>query len=335
MSVITLKISVAQLTEVREHFDKMKVHRSSTGREGIYTELTTSSTRVALEAARVVYEYADENGDEDYFYRVSYFNSLTLQESSLSDPQQGENDSALGIVSVAELKDIYLSGVDLTVDDGTPFSDAMFEFYIKSAVSYVEHKLDMPLRPTRYVLETHDFYKRDYSSFMFLMLDKYPVIEVEEIKMVFPGESAANARAFSGSELYLEKESGQVNIIPGGSNNLLAMSSLGWRSADFIPQVFRATYTAGFETGKCPAIIRDFVGRYAAFGPLNIAGDLLGGAGVASQSISIDGLSQSIATTSSPSFSGYGARLLNYAKDIKDMFPMLLKYYKGVRMVVG
>ena len=75
----------------------------------------------------------------------------------------------------------------------------------------------------------------------------------------------------------------------------------------YIPDVFRIDYTAGFgkntdplavspaqpKLDKIPGIIKDVVGKLAAAGPLNIAGDLLGGAGIASQSIGIDGLSQS------------------------------------------
>lgn len=336
-SVVTLKIVVAGLAQVRTQFNKLKVYRSTTGKTGMYTEITGPTTRVPLVESQVVYEYEDTSGNASYFYRISYFNSDSSLESSLSDPQQGESDSALDILSVEELKVNYLSGVDLSVDDGTPFPDSLFEFYIKSAVSYAEHKLDMPLRPTRFVAEKHDYYTRDYESYLFVVLDKCPIIEVEDIRMVFPGATFENARRFSGSDLYIEPMSGQVNIIPGSGSAqpLIGAQAGAWARRDFIPQVFQATYTAGFEAGKCPAIIRDLVGRYAAFGPLNIAGDLLGGAGVASQSISIDGLSQSIATTSSPSFSGYGARLLNYAKDIKDMIPMLQKYYRGIRMVVG
>lgn len=337
LSVVTLKIVVAGLEGVRAQFDRLKVYRSVGGKGGPYVELTTAPTRIALEASKVVYEFRDTTGDPTYFYRISYYNSITTLESSMSDAQQGEGDSALDILSVDELKVNYLSGVDLTVDDGTPFPDSLFEWYIKSAVSYAETKLLMPLRPTRYEDETHDYFARDYNSYMFVQLDKSPVIEVEGIRMVMPGENrTTGGRLFSGDDLYIEKESGQVNIIPGDGNSLvLGARSRGWAKQDFIPQVFHAAYTAGFESGKCPALIRDFVGRYAAFGPLNIAGDLLGGAGVASQSISIDGLSQSIATTSSPSFSGYGARLLNYAKDLKIMEKTILAYYRGIRMVAA
>jgi len=107
------------------------------------------------------------------------------------------------------------------------------------------------------------------------------------------------------------------------------------RNNRFVPDVFRVDYTAGFEAGKVPADIIDLIGKKASFGPLNIAGDLLGGAGIASQSVSVDGLSQSFNTTSSATNAGYGARLVQYSKEIKELLPMLEKYYKGIRMVVA
>ena len=99
-----------------------------------------------------------------------------------------------------------------------------------------------------------------------------------------------------------------------------------------IPDFFRISYTAGLD--PVPANIKDLVGKIASFGPLNIAGDLLGGAGIASQSISIDGLSQTFNTTSSATNAGYGARLLNYQREIKDVVPELRRYYKGLRLMV-
>lgn len=53
--------------------------------------------------------------------------------------------------------------------------------------------------------------------------------------------------------------------------------------------------------------------------PLNIAGDLIAGAGIAAQSISIDSLSQSIATTSSAMYAGYSARLIAFNNELKKV----------------
>lgn len=62
--------------------------------------------------------------------------------------------------------------------------------------------------------------------------------------------------------------------------------------------------------------------------PLNIAGDLLLGAGIASQSISIDGLSQAVASTASATSAGYGARLINFNTELKSVMKSLRAKYQ-------
>lgn len=61
--------------------------------------------------------------------------------------------------------------------------------------------------------------------------------------------------------------------------------------------------------------------------PLNIAGDLIAGAGIASQAISIDSLSQSIATTASATSAGYGARLIAFNAELKQVMGKLRGKY--------
>jgi len=303
-------------------------------------EITNGATRPPLESGRLVYSYTDEYGSEDYWYKSSYFHSVSLLESSKSDAQQGEGDSALDIMSVSELKTYYLFGLDLTDDSGTEYPDSLYEFFIKSAVSWLEHKLDLPLRTTRYVEEAHDFMREDYLQYIWLELAHYPVLELEEVKLVLPGDQLVHT--FDPSWFQLEKDSGQLQLIPGpGSAGTILLGQVGawlpliYAQARMVPRMFRTTYTAGFEAGKLPDVLKDMVGKTASFGPLNIAGDLLGGAGIASQSISMDGLSQSFNTTSSATNAGYGARLLQYSKEIKEVIPTLHRYYHGVRLSVA
>jgi len=114
-----------------------------------------------------------------------------------------------------------------------------------------------------------------------------------------------------------------------GSGSFLPLLAAG---NDFVPNILSVDYTAGFPEGEVPMDIRDAIGKYATFGPLNVAGDLIGGAGIASKSISIDGLSQNINTNSSATSAGYGARLIQYQKELKDVIPTLRRYYKGLRL---
>lgn len=157
--------------------------------------------------------------------------------------------------------------------------------------------------------------------------------------MVLPGEQVV--QTFDSDWIHVQKESGQLQLVPGtGSAGSILLGAAGayismiYRNNRFIPDAFRVDYTAGFEPGQVPPVIKDVIGKKASFGPLNIAGDLLGGAGIASQSISIDGLSQSFNTTSSATNAGYGARLIQYEREIKEVLPMLEKYYRGLKLAV-
>ena len=338
MATIKVKMVVSNLSNVMLVFDSLKVYRATTV-DGSYAEITTPSTRPALVAGQIVYEYIDSTGDPDYYYKSSYYNSATTQESSLSDAVQGEGDAALDIISVDEMKTNYLFGLDLTDDSGTPYPTSMYEFFIKSAVSWLEHRLDIPIRPKSITEEKHDYYREDYAQYIWLKLCEAPVISVGEVRMVLPGEQVV--QRFDSGWIHVQKDSGQLQLVPGtGSAGSILLGAAGayismiYRNNRFIPDAFRVDYVAGFEPGEVPELIRDVIGKKASFGPLNVAGDLLGGAGIASQSIGIDGLSQSFNTTSSATNAGYGARLLQYTKELKEALPILDRYYRGMRMAV-
>lgn len=339
MAVINVKIVVYDLDNVMSVFDRIKVYRSTTGLTGSYTEITTPATRILLDANTTVYEFVDTAGDPSYYYKSSYFNALSSLESSLSDAVQGEGDPALDIISVAELQTNYLFGLDLTDDSGNPFPDSLYEWFIKSAVSWLEHRLDLPLRPKIITEERHPYIKEDYRQYLWMRVKEYPIISVEEVKLVLPGEQVV--KEFDSSWIYPEHDSGVIQILPGSgtAGTILLGASGAWipivyGANRYIPGTWSISYTAGFAPGSLPYVFKDLVGKVASFGPLNIAGDLLGGAGIASQAISIDGLSQSFNTTSSATNAGYGARLVQYNREIKEQIPTLRNSYKGINMVV-
>jgi hypothetical protein len=342
MAVITLKIVVANLETVQRTFNQIKIYRSITGIEGVYSEITGPSSRIALETGKMVYEYTDQAGAAGYYYKSSYFHSVSLLESSLSAAQQGEGDFALDIVSVAELKTNYLYGLDLTDDQGNEMPDLLFEWFIKSAVSWMEHRLQIPLRPKPVTSELHDYYVEDFRQYIWIKTKDYPILDVDELRIVIPGVGGTVLQQFGRENLHVEKEAGHVQVVPGttGAGMVMMGSGVPWvpnmfGSRRFIPGAFQIDYTAGFESGEIPMVLRDAIAKQASFGPLNPLGDLLGGAGIASQNLSIDGLSQGYTTTSSATMAGYGARLFQYEKELKAVIPTLEKWYKGLRMVVA
>ena len=86
--------------------------------------------------------------------------------------------------------------------------------------------------------------------------------------------------------------------------------------------------TLAWTASTIPADLKAVIGMMAAMLPLNIAGDLIAGAGIANFSISMDGLSQSIGTTASATNAGYGARVLQFRKEIDQHLPALRARYR-------
>lgn len=337
LRLFSIRIVINNIPRVRQLFDQIKVYRSTDstdGIDGIYTELTTPGTRIALLTEGRNYTFLDRNGQATFWYRIAYYNSRTQEESPPSAAQLGVPSPALSILSVEELKTNYLFGLDLTDDSATPFPDSLFQFFIESATQYVQDKLDVTLPITIILDEKHDFIRQDYNKYIWMQLLNIPVQSVERIRLILPTNQTV--LEYDPTWVHVDNEAGHVEIVPGAGQLTLGQTGaflpLVFGGQDYLPQAFHIDYTCGFQ--KVPADIRDCIGMIASFGPLNIAGDLIGGPGIASQSISLDGISQSINTTSSPSFAGYGARILQYQKILKDLWPVLKGKYHPFRMVV-
>lgn len=335
-TIIKLTVYVDELSEVLSKFDVIKIYRSNDGISGTYTEITTTTTRIPLQQGVTSYDYTDVSGEITYYYKTSYFHSGTGLESNLSEARLGDDPGTANIMSINDLKQIYLFGLDLTDDAGNEFPDLMFEWGIRWAIANAERHLDIKIRPTALV-ERHDYYAEDYQNWTLIRLREAPVVSVEAVTVKWPSDT--NVITFPDEWIQLLPEEGQINIVPtsgslsqvlltaGGS--FLPLIAAGRR---FVPGILEVQFTAGFAEGQVPMDIRDLIGKWACFAPLNVAGDLIVGAGIASKSVSLDGLSTSISSTSSATNAGYGARLLQYQKEIKEVVPTLKRYYKGIRM---
>ncbi len=317
-------------------FDRLLLERSTDG--GLsFSEVTVPSSRPVLAADTSTYEVRDVAGNELYQYRFRYINTSTGALSGASEAIAGAGLAIRNLLTVAELKERYFFGIDITNDAGEPLPDSTFEHYILQAIRWFEHQIDIPILPTTFS-EAHDYYRADYNRFQFIPLDNYPVISVSEFRVQYP--SGQNVVVYPEEWFRLNREEGHLQIVPtAGTLTELLVGSGGsflpsiYNGQDYLPQLFQIDYTAGFEDGKVPRNIVDLIGMFAALGPFHIFGDLIAGAGIATVSLSMDGLSQNIGTTSSATNSGYGSRVLNYLKQIKEQIPMLRRYYKRIRMV--
>jgi hypothetical protein len=321
-------------------FNRLMVERSTDG--GIsFTEITVKSERPVLEEDTPGYTYIDRIGDPSYYYRTRYINVNVEGEDGggekcdPSDAIQGAGLAIQNLLTVEELKQIYLFGLDLTDDAGNQLPDATYQFYILSAIEWLEHNLDIKVLPTTVIAESHDYYRGDYAAFNIAQLDNYPVISLDEWRVQYP--SGQTVIVYPAEWIRLDQTHGIVRVVPtAGTLSEIVIGQGGsflpavFNGMSHLPDLFQFDYTCGFE--NLPTNLKNMIGMVASFGPLNIFGDLIVGAGIASTSLSIDGLSQSINSTSSATNSGYGARIGQYEKRIKEDLPNLRKFYKGIRM---
>lgn len=334
---VELDLVVANPALQRTAYTHLKVYSSAT-ETGVFAEITAPTTRVPLTEA-ISYTYRNAAANPAHWFKYSYYNAKTGDESDLGAAVQGETDPALDVISIDELKEVYLFGVDLTNDAGVPYPNGMMRWYIKSAVSYLEHYLDIPIREKVVLAERHDFYAEQFQKFQMFRVENIPVISVQEVRLTYPSQPLSQ-RIYPSEWVQVVKAAGLVEIVPGsgavalpffGGGGLLMPAIYGGMTRS-VPHMLECDYTAGFERGQIPDAIKHAAGMLASMGPLNIAGDLIAGAGIASYGLSLDGLSQSVSTTSSATNAGYGARIIQYQKDLKPMLAELRRYYRGIKI---
>lgn len=318
--------------------------------------------------------------------------------------------SILDELTPAWLKERFLLGVDLTLDDGTPYPDSIYQQAIQAGIAYLEHEIGITIDPFDVAGEQHDAYELNRSGFWPFRLDHRPVLKVNFMEVRFGGFAPAELPT-SWAQL-VSPIHGQIHLIPSEesihssykfTHGIPLITGDVLQPQRYVPGYFHFDYTAGFETrtvdvvvkngetvgtttfatspiklryeatvttnplagqgitakvstrgheklsitlsqaapqdttltatiSTLPADIKQAIGYKAALLPLDVAGDLIAGAGIANLHVGVDGLSQSLGTTASATNSGYGARVLQFERELKALLPALRAKYKLINM---
>jgi len=239
------------------------------------------------------------------------------------------------ILSPFELLELYFYGIKIESEDGTEISNQVLATYIEGAQREIEKYLNIKLVP-QIIEEDKDFYREDFRTFNYLRTT-YPVVKpislfgfFADIKQIEYPPEWLTFRKTSDGELFLR----HLYVIPGAQQAEVfpvifsgITPHLYFLGQPSLPSYWKIRYKTGFDT--VPIDLLDIIGKLAAIKLFHILGDIILGAGIASTSLGIDALSQSISTTSSATNSGYGARILGYVEDIKRSLPRLKNFYKG------
>lgn len=85
---IVVTLYVENITSILTSYDSIKVYRSSY-EDGVFLEVTTDSTRPVLTSSAAYYNFEDVSGTPSSWYKTSYYNTSTLEESGLSTAMHG------------------------------------------------------------------------------------------------------------------------------------------------------------------------------------------------------------------------------------------------------
>jgi hypothetical protein len=248
------------------------------------------------------------------------------------------------IISPFEVDAMYFYGSQFYSKDGTALSVEVKRTYIQAAQQEIEKYLNIKFVP-ELITETVSYYRDDYWQQFPIIKTNYPintpltlvgmVNKIEQI--VYPQQWLFTSKS---SEGVMTR---RLNVVPNGSVGAMGnadviltgiSSNIGLQSWKNIPEYWQVQYVSGWNRKDLPMDLVNLVGKFASIGIFNIFGDLIIGAGIASQSISIDSLSQSISTTSSAENSGFSSRIIMYQKEIKTSLERLKNIYKGFSFTV-
>jgi hypothetical protein len=240
------------------------------------------------------------------------------------------------IISPQEIRDIYMFGIDIKDQNGVSMDDETVKFQILAAQTEMENYLNVKLK--RQIVDENLYFSGDDFMRWGYIKATYQVecpLSLEGFfnttkQITYPVSWLSVKKTNDGKSIHRN-----ISIVPSGDaathSQALTISGivpqlgyLGWRN---IPNYWQVRYTSGFNV--VPADIMNAIGKYIAIQLLHTAGDLVFKAGISSQSISLDGVSQSISTTNSGKNSIYGARISSYVSELDKILPRLRDYYRG------
>ena len=230
----------------------------------------------------------------------------------------------------------YMFGLRI-VDPDTKqeLDDSVYEHLIDTKIPYAEQQLGIAILPRIIANERHDYYANDFMHYNYIQTYERPILQVNSVEMMYNNQ---RLEKFPTSWLKVYTRTGEIEVNPAvivGDSSVMnggeaymdgtqAISSAplwglpGIASTDVVPQALQYTYVAGMLPPTRRGITRDWevpldlvqlIAKYVLRELLEIWGDLIIGAGIAGESLSVDGISESTTTTQSAMYTGGAARI--------------------------
>jgi hypothetical protein len=195
------------------------------------------------------------------------------------------------------------------------------------------------------ITESEVFYALDYwQSFPIIPLSYPNTVGLSLIGLLDKIEQIIYPKTWLS---YAKKSDGpgsrRLSVVPTGASTTQAnadviltgiTSQIGMQRFDMIPDYWDVQYITGFDLKHLPYDLMQVIGKLAAIQFLAIAGDnVFPIAGLAGMSLSVDGLSQSIQSTASATYSAYSARIKQYGDEITSSLKRLKMVYDSIKFM--
>lgn len=253
--MVILNIKIENITIVLEAYDQIKVYRS-TSEDGSYSEISTESTRIDITLSKTVYTYYDQTGSDSNWYKTSYYNSETFDESPLSSAIRGcSKSNKIGytfgnytppkgewgeVLTPDDMRFTYLWGIDLKASDIqiSTVSDEQLRWCVSAALELFEEDFNIDIRKRIYKVDTngltrarnwkdgvdftdyeepYDFKFDQWQNFGFVQLKHKPIISIETAWVQdVLGSNVLDVKDW----IRLYRKAGQIHIYPKGSFSL-------------------------------------------------------------------------------------------------------------------
>lgn len=246
------------------------------------------------------------------------------------------------ILNDREVLTLYFYGIPIVNDQGTGLSSTTIETYIRRAQQELEKILTIKI-VKQVIAEKSDYYRREYQGTGFVKT-KFTVTTPFELKGFFGDQQQLEypVEWLTANTVDGQGVNRQMLVVPNSNVNSIAINNalfagsvipyLGLVNSTSISNYWHSKYITGFGCDNLPYDLMEVIGKTASINIFNMLGDTTLGAGIASQSLSIDALSTSVSSTSSATSAGYGARIITYQKEIKESMKELRGIYKGISL---
>lgn len=244
------------------------------------------------------------------------------------------------IVTPDDMRYTYMWGIDFKATNGSMFSDEQVQFFIDAATKEMERLLNITIVKRRVKSEfsveqrnlkkgvdyddeetPYDFSFRKIQRYGMIQTKQRPILNVTRCTLINKGQ---NDDVDLLPSVVLDKKNGVIKFLKrpwkpndtwtGISDSISRYGAETWNNHLF----YAVDYNAGFETSDdAPMDLRQAIGKMAAISLLNVIGDGLM-AGFSSSSLSMDGVSESFSSTQSATSAMYGARIMEYRKEMED-----------------